>query len=50
MLESVGDEMLAGIHAAREPIEVFRANHRGEHLDEIERALSLPEAERSNRA
>jgi hypothetical protein len=35
---SLPDELLAGLDATG-PLNVVRANHRGEHLDEIEEAL-----------
>ena len=38
-LAELGPEQLEAIHAAGNPINPMRAVHRGEHLDEIERAL-----------
>ena len=35
---ALSDEMLAKIHAAGSPIDLARAGHRRQHLDEIERA------------
>jgi hypothetical protein len=39
-VEALSDEMLAKIRAAGSPFNLSRANHRNEHLDDIERALS----------
>ena len=37
---ALGDDMLAKIRAAGSPFSLARADHRKEHLDDIERALS----------
>jgi hypothetical protein len=37
---ALSDELLAKIRAAGTPFDLSRANHRREHLDDIERALS----------
>jgi hypothetical protein len=39
-VEALGDEMLAKVVAAGCPFNLSRADHRKEHLDDIERALS----------
>ena len=39
-VEALSDAMLATIRAAGSPFNLSRANHRKEHLDDIERALS----------
>ncbi len=39
-VEALSDEMLAKIRAAGSPFNLSRADHRREHLDDIERALS----------
>ena len=38
LVASLPDEMLAGLHETS-PLNPVRANHRGEHLDEIEAAI-----------
>ena len=38
---ALGDELLAQIRAAGTPFDLSRANHRREHLDDIERALGV---------
>ena len=39
-LEALSDEMLEKVRAAGSPLNLSRADHRREHLDDIERALS----------
>jgi len=39
-VQAQSDEMLDRIRAAGSPLDPMRANHRKEHLDDIERALS----------
>jgi hypothetical protein len=39
MVEALSDEMLAKIRAVGSPFNLSRADHRKEHLDDIERAL-----------
>jgi hypothetical protein len=42
---ALGDDLLAKVQAAGSPFNLSRAEHRGEHLDDIERALrSIEEA------